>query len=275
MKTPAKMPVKTDALVFPFDLFGHAGARDGAELLGDALREMLRDNRREKTPTRSRAYTGKVRVDELLLDNLNDYHTWRENAREAIDAALGENFLLWFTGNHLGALPLYDVLDEKTLVVQFDAHLDIYNLADSTPDLSHGNFLRHIDGPRPAIVNLGHREQVLTDAAIGEFYVRAFSSADLHRDLAPAIDFIRGHDRIVIDIDCDVFDPAYFPGIAQPEPFGLSPSLVLRILEEIWSPGVLGVAISEFVPAHDRRDQSLATLLWLVEWILLRVHAKS
>lgn len=269
------MPARTDALVFPFDLFGHAGARDGAELLGDALREMLRDNRREKTPTRARAYTGKVRVDELLLDTLADYQSWRENAREAVGAVLAENFLLWITGNHLGALPLYDALDEKTLVVQFDAHLDIYNLADSQPELSHGNFLRHIDGPRPAIVNLGHREQVLTDAAIAEFYLRTFSSDELLRDPGPAIDFIRGHDRIVVDIDCDVFDPAYFPGVAQPEPFGMSPLLVLRLLEEIWSPKVRGVSISEFIPAHDRRDQSLATLLWLVEWILLRVHTKS
>lgn len=270
MKTFAK----TDALVFPFDLFGHAGARDGAELFGDALREMLRDNRREKAPTRARTYTGKVRVDELLLDTLADYKSWRENARAAIDTALGENFLLWITGNHLGALPLYDALDETTLVVQFDAHLDIYNLADSTPDLSHGNFLRHIDGPRPTIANLGHREQVLTDDTIAKYFARTFSSAELHRDPGPAIDFVRGHDRIIIDIDCDVFDPAFFPGVAQPEPFGLSPSLVLRLLEAMWSPKVRGVSISEFVPAHDRRDQSLATLLWLVEWILLQVHTK-
>ena len=36
--------------------------------------------------------------------------------------------LFWLTGNHLGALPLYDELScepEGTLVVQFDAHLDV------------------------------------------------------------------------------------------------------------------------------------------------------
>src|SRR3954452_10470867 len=65
--------VKTHALFFPFDLFGHPGTRMGAELLADAVQEMLRDNRREKMPTRARAYTNKIHVDELLLETLADY----------------------------------------------------------------------------------------------------------------------------------------------------------------------------------------------------------
>src|SRR5262249_21689323 len=166
--------MKTHALFFPFDLFGHAGARHGTELLADAVREMLADNRREKTPTRARSYTSKVVIHELVLDALGDYANWRPSAREAILKVLDDDdFLLWSTGNHLGALPLYDVLarsPEKTLVIQFDGHLDIYDLADCTTELSHGNFLRHVDGPLPAIVNLGHRDQVLKPSAIAPFF---------------------------------------------------------------------------------------------------------
>src|SRR6516225_8515755 len=117
--------VNTRAVIFPFDLFGSGGTRAGAELLADALREMLADNRREKVATRARAYAGKVRIEEYTFDRLEDYNGWRETAQKEARTALDRgDFLLWITGNHLGALPVYDVLSgADTAVVQFDAHL--------------------------------------------------------------------------------------------------------------------------------------------------------
>src|SRR5262249_46254532 len=76
--------------------------------------------------------------------------------------------------------------------------------------------------------------------------------------------------RLFIDIDCDVFDPAFFPAVTHPLPFGLSPHLVLRFLDAVWSERVLGVALSEFDPGRDRNDQSLSTLVWLFEYLLLK-----
>src|SRR5262249_7961232 len=173
--------VKTAALFFPFDLFGSGGAQAGAELLADAFEEMLADNKRERRATRARAYTGKCRFQEFTFDTLADYQTWRDTGRRAIrDALKRGDFLLWVTGNHLGALPLYDELSseaEDTLVIQFDAHLDIYNLSDCTSELSHGNFLLHCGGPLPAIVNVGHRELLLRPKHIGNYFLRTFSAA--------------------------------------------------------------------------------------------------
>jgi agmatinase len=73
-------------------------------------------------------------------------------------------------------------------------------------------------------------------------------------------------------LDCDVFDPAAFPAVTQPVPFGLSPSLLLRLLDAVWSPNVAGLFLSEFDPGRDRNDQSLAILVWLIEYLLLRRH---
>src|SRR5438445_532400 len=64
----------------------------------------------------------------------------------------------------------------------------------------------------------------------------------------------RRAERVFLDIDCDVFDPAFFPAVAQPVPFGLAPQQVLRCLDAVWSGRVAGVAISEFDPARDRDD---------------------
>jgi len=270
--------VKTSAVFFPFDLFGSAGAGDGARLLADAVAEMQADNRQEKKPTRAAAYQNQVRTRELKFETLADYQNWRQRGREAIRKTIdkGEH-LLWVAGNHLGVLPLYDELagsGPDTLVLQLDAHLDVYHLSDCTSELSHGNFLLHCAGPLPRIINLGHRELLLRPEHVARFYEWACPAAELAVDVEPALQRLREEcakaRRVFLDIDCDVFDPTFFPGVSHPLPFGLSPALVLRFLEAAWSDRVAGIAISEFDPARDRNDQSLSTLVWLIEYLLLK-----
>ncbi|MBI3407760.1 MAG: arginase family protein [Planctomycetes bacterium] len=274
--------MKTAALFFPFDLFGSGGAKAGAELLADAFQEMLADNKRERQPTRARAYTGKVRFEEFTFDTLADYQDWRKRGRHAIREVLKRgDFLIWTTGNHLGVLPLYDELaaaSKDTLVVQFDAHLDIYNLSDCTSELSHGNFLLHCAGPLPPILNLGHRELLLRSDYIEKHFLKTYSAAELAVDPQSALDEVRRlsgeASRIFLDLDCDVFDPAFFPGAGHAQPFGLSPHVVLQFIDALWSEKVAGLAISEFDPARDQCDRSLATLVWLMEYILLKRFEK-
>jgi agmatinase len=268
--------VKTTAIFFPFDLFGSAGTAAGALLLADALEEMLADNKREKLPTRARAYQGQVRTREFTFETLRDYKDWRADARKHARQVLAAgDFLLWATGNHLGVLPVYEELgSEGTLVVQFDAHLDIYHLSDCTPEPSHGNFLLHAETELPTLVNLGSRELLLPAEHVKKHYHANFPAADLAIDPEPAVKKIRQlagkAKRVFIDIDCDVFDPAYFPAVSHPLPFGLSPALFLRLLDAAWSDRMIGVALSEFDPGRDRDERSLQMLVWLMEYLLLK-----
>ncbi|OAI54833.1 hypothetical protein AYO44_03155 [Planctomycetaceae bacterium SCGC AG-212-F19] len=274
--------MKTTAIVFPFDLFGSAGAGAGAKLLGDAFAEMLADNRQEKRATRALAYQPHVRLRELAFDQLAEYQEWRPRGRQSVQRAWQRgDFLFWITGNHLGALPVYDELSreaETTLVVQLDAHLDIYNLGDCTTELSHGNWLLHSAKPLPRIINLGHRELLLTPDYVTDFYHAHHAAADLAVNPEPALrqlrQAVRSAKRVFIDIDCDCFDPAYFPAVSHPLPFGITPPLLLRILDAAWSDRVCGVALSEFDPGRDRNDQSLMTLVWLVEYLLLKRYER-
>ena len=275
--------MKTSALFFPFDLFGSSGTRAGVELLADAFQEMLADNKRERRPTRARSYANKVHFKEFTLDTAQAYQNWRSQARAEIREVWDRgHFLIWSTGNHLGGLPLYDELGadgSETLVIQFDAHLDIYNLNDCTAELSHGNFLLHCVGPLPALINVGHRELLLKPDYIGVYFKQTYTVRELivdpDRVLKEVAEAARKAKHVFIDLDCDVFDPAYFPGSAHPQPFGISPQFFLRFLEAIWSERVRGIAISEFDPARDVRDQSLSTLVWLLEYVLLRRHEKA
>jgi arginase len=220
------------------------------------------------------------------FDKLSDYQDWREQARQEVRQAFGKGeFLFWVTGNHLGVLPIYEELAARktsrptdTLVVQFDGHLDVYNLSDCTAELSHGNFLLHCRPPLPRIINVGNRELLLRLEYVRKYYAEVFPAGELAIDPGPAIERIRKvsqeSSRVFLDIDCDVLDPAYFPAVTHPLPFGLSPALLLRFLDAAWSERVVGLAISEFDPGRDRNDRSLSTLVWLMEYILLKKYEK-
>ena len=275
--------MKTSVVIFPFDLFGGGGAAAGAQLLADALKEMQADNESETLPTRARAYQKHVRIKEFNFDKLLAYSQWQADARRAIQQVWRKSeFLLWIAGNHLGTLPIYEELAdnrEGVVVVQFDAHLDIYNLSDCATELSHGNFLRHCTGELPAIVNLGHRDLFLTSAYVSRYYQQTFSAAELAIDPQPALAYLRqvcgSARRVFIDIDCDVFDPAFFPALGHPLPFGLTPPLLLLLLDAVGWERVVGMAVSEFEPARDVNDRGLETVMWLLEFMLLQRYEKK
>ncbi|MBM4073329.1 MAG: arginase family protein [Planctomycetes bacterium] len=273
------MANKTTAVFFPFDQFGGGGAAAGARLLADAFRELLDDNRREKVATRARCYAGKVRLHEAAFDDLDALQTWRETGQELVRQALARgDFLIWAAGNHLGVLPVYDELAGRDmLVVQLDAHLDVYNLSDCTKELSHGNFVRHCER-LPPLINVGHRELLLRTEYVAKFYRQTFSAAELtiHPDktLAAIGDACVQPGRVLVDLDCDVLDPAFFPAVSEAVPFGLTPQMLLRVLAAIGMDRLAGLAISEFQPARDAADRCLETLMWLLEHVLLAVYER-
>jgi arginase family enzyme len=274
--------VKTSAVFFPFDLFGSGGCGSGADLLAEAFQELLADNRRERVPTRAAAYQGQVRVRRLTFESLADYGDWRRRARQIVRQTWRrDDFLLWVTGNHLGVLPIYEELAQRcvdvateALVIQFDAHLDIHHFHDTTAVPSHGNFLLHADGPLPPIINVGNRDLLLPADYVAKHFRSTWPAEALVRDPEQALGAVAaaagGARRILLDIDCDVLDPTTFSAVTHPVPFGMSPHLLLRFLQASWTDRVVGVAISEFDPGRDHNDQCLATLIWLVEYLLLK-----
>ena len=269
--------MKTAVVVFPFDLFGSAGSGAGAELLSDALSEMISDSRREKGATRGHAYQDQVRISEFNFESMEAIAAWRKTGRQAARQAWKQgDFLLWLGGNHLGVLPVYEELGKNTLVLQLDGHLDIYNLSDCTEELSHGNFLLHADAPLPRILTAGHRDLFLKQEHIEKHYEQVFSATDVITDADRVVaEFVKAAasaEHIFIDIDCDAFDPAFFPGTTHPLPFGLAPSFVVKMIEAVGIDKLCGMAISEFDPSRDVSDQSLSTLIWLLEWLLLRLY---
>ncbi|MCZ2340628.1 MAG: arginase family protein [Bacteroidales bacterium] len=263
------------AVVFPFDLFGNAGTGAGAQLLADVLQEAIDDTALETQPTRPQAYTKSLTIEEFPFETLHDVSQWRDTGRAAVRAARTEaDFTLWLAGNHLGVLPLYEELGPDALVIQFDAHLDCYDLHDTTPELSHGNWLLHAQSALPKIVNVGHRDLFLKPKAIRNTFAAVFPAEELMTNMSEVLAQLRqltAHAKQVwFDLDTDVLDPAFAPAVHQATPFGLTPQQLLSIMLALWSDRVVGVSVSEFDPGRDDRDRTLQLLGWLLERLLLR-----
>jgi arginase family enzyme len=266
--------------VFPFDVFGGAGTGAGAQLLGDAVREILNDTEEETRQCRADCLRGAVELRDFAFETLEQVRDWRKTGRQIAKKALkaGE-FLVWLGGNHLSVLPVLEELGRDTLVVQFDAHLDVYSFHDNTTELSHGNFLKHFETPRPRIVNVGHRDLFLTHSEVAEAFEAVYSAEDVASNLDRVATELRAKaksaKRVWIDLDVDVFDPGVMPAVQQPLPFGLLPATFLKLFTAVWSGNVAGLSISEFDPGRDMRDTGLNLLGWLIEFVLLRVHGEK
>ncbi len=265
----------TSAVVFPFDQFGSAGTGAGAQLMGDALREIVEDTQAETEPNRGACFAGRVAIDEFTFDTPADLRDWKKTAAAVVreKVAAGDS-LLWLAGNHLSVLPIYEALGKDALVIQFDAHLDIFNLSDSVTELSHGNFLMHAEGPLPKVVNIGSRDLFLPPAHVKKYFDRVWPAEEFDGALAGLAPMVKKAKKIWLDIDCDVFDPTFFPAVQHPLPFGLSPAQVLQVIRAVWSTKVAGVSVSEFDPGRDREEKSLGTLVWLMERLLLGWYEK-
>lgn len=272
--------MQTTVVVFPFDLFGSGGSGAGARLLGDAVNEILDDTEAETRPCRADVLRGNVAVTEFAFDTLADVADWRKRGRKAARKVLkSRDFLLWLGGNHLAALPVLEELGADTLVVQFDAHLDVYAFHDTTAELSHGNFLTRFDEARPRLVSVGHRDLFVTPEEAGETFEAVYPAWEVASDVGRVAAELRAKataaPRVWIDLDADAFDPAALPAVAEPLPFGLSPPAFLALFEAVWAGNVIGMSVSEFDPGRDVRDAGLNLLGWLVEYTLLKAATRD
>ena len=81
-------------------------------------------------------------------------------------------------------------------------------------------------------------------------------------------------DKVYLTIDMDGVDPAYAPGVGNPEPFGLTPLQVKRLLG-ILAPYLVGVDLNEVSPAWDHGQTALLAARLVREAIMDIGEARS
>lgn len=79
---------------------------------------------------------------------------------------------------------------------------------------------------------------------------------------------IDSYDGLYISVDMDGFDPAYVPGVGNPEPIGLKPLDVFRLIMSLPSP--IGMDICELNPKYDPSGSSAVVAARLAMTLLTR-----
>lgn len=177
-------------------------------------------------------------------------------------------------GDHSITYPVLRAFKERgpITVLHFDAHGDIYDNFEGDRYSHACPFARVMEEQLAArLIQVGLR--TLTPhqrEQSGKFGTEIFG-ADRWRDAIPVVASLSG--PVYVSLDIDVLEPMLAPGIAHPEPGGLSVREVLEVLFALHA-DVLGADVVEYNPRFDVRDLTARVAAKIVKELVgvMRVH---
>ena len=139
--------------------------------------------------------------------------------------------------------------------IVFDAH---YDLRDEYADikLSHAAYLRRIIEQRGAenIINVGARSFAREELEFKlEHNVKTVTDKDIRDGKGPKLvkDAISTFDKMYLSVDLDVLDPAFAPGIGNPEALGITSRELFDMVCAMEEKQIRCMDIVELCPPYD------------------------
>lgn len=181
-------------------------------------------------------------------------------------------FPILLGGEHSVAPPAVEAHRGLDGVISIDAHLDfrpayhgsIHSHACSTRRIAD---IVGVDRIIPVGIRSMSSEERRDAQELGLRYVRSFEILD--QGVGPTLEMLQelSWERIYMTLDIDGIDPAYAPGTGTPEPFGLTPYHVKRMIDEL-GPRLVGFDINEVSPPWDQ-GQTAALAARLVREVIV------
>lgn len=201
---------------------------------------------------------------------------------KVVDSLRNDNKIpVMLGGEHtLSYYQLKTLAQENPLVIHFDAHRDMkpsYESLEICHTTPFYHLLNHIPGEN--LIQIGIRQ---TDKEENETAskngVTTFDAWDVHDDIDAVARYLQkatAGKKIYISFDIDVYDLPYVPCTGTPEPFGLNPFQVLKLIKAINpSACLVGMDMVEVsLKNDDYREGTLATQT--LYRILSRKYAKQ
>ena len=158
-------------------------------------------------------------------------------------------------GEHLITLGSFSCFPKDTGYVVFDAH---YDLRDQYADikLSHAAYLRRLvekRGPEN-IVHVGARAFVKEELAfLKDNKISTVSDKEIRDGNGPKLlqDITSTFDSLYLSIDLDVLDPAFAPGVGNPEAVGISSRELYDLVTILQNKKIEAADIVELNPTYD------------------------
>ena len=158
-------------------------------------------------------------------------------------------------GEHLITLGSFSCFPKDTGYVVFDAHYDLRaQYADIK--LSHAAYLRRLvekRGPEN-IVHVGARAFVKEELAfLKDNKIRTISDKEIRDGNGPKLlqDITSTFDSLYLSIDLDVLDPAFAPGVGNPEAVGISSRELYDLVTTLQNKKIEAADIVELNPTYD------------------------
>ena len=158
-------------------------------------------------------------------------------------------------GEHLLTLGSFTCFPKDTGYVVFDAH---YDLRDQYADikLSHAAYLRRIVEERGSenIIHVGARAFVKEELAfLKEHNIATISDKEIRNGNGPKLlkDITSTFDSVYLSVDLDVLDPAFAPGVGNPEAVGISSRELYDLVTTLQNKKIIAADIVEFNPTYD------------------------
>jgi len=158
-------------------------------------------------------------------------------------------------GEHSITYGTFPSFPKETGYVVFDAH---YDLRDEFADikLSHASYLRRIveDNGADNILHVGARAFVAEELSfLKENNIKTITDKEIREGKGPQLlrDHISSFDSIYSSFDLDVLDPAFAPGVGNPEAAGITSRELFDLIDSFRDTKVTGVDIVELNPYHD------------------------
>lgn len=158
-------------------------------------------------------------------------------------------------GEHSITYGTYSRFPKETGYVVFDAH---YDLRDEFADikLSHASYLRRLVEDRGSenILHVGARAFVKEELEfLKENNIKTISDKEIREGKGPGLlkDYVTTFDTVYSSFDLDVLDPAFAPGVGNPESVGITSRELIDLIHSFEETRITGVDIVELNPYHD------------------------
>ncbi len=254
----------------PFD--GTSTYRTGARLAPLAIREASLN-------IETYSFRSGIDLEDLKIHDLGDLHVAGEvnETLERLEKVAKElletrKLPVFIGGEHTITLGIMRTIGRNASIISFDAHLDLRNEYMGVTT-SHTTFMRRIHEQIHPIrlIEIGTRavcREELEYAQKSDIHFitkRQISTDGVERTLKTIEKLLANTEKIHLTIDMDVLDPAFAPGIQNPEADGLATSTLLNLLCGLCNQRVTALDLVEVAPNYDNGTAAIIAAKALFE----------
>lgn len=194
---------------------------------------------------------------------------------------------LFLGGDHFITYPCFSLtakrLGRPISLVYFDAHPDLYDSYDGKAS-SHATVVSRILNNKNdcsgLVTYVGIRASTSEqDASIEKLGLTVHRAEDVFKNganiIASSLKSSLREEPVYISIDLDCLDPAFAPGVGNPQPGGLTSRQIVDILRGLRGVNVVAADIVEYCPRFDSHSRITAFAAAILIKELMGLIAKS